>query len=183
MAPQELSKEDILKALNALSAELASRGTKGELCLFGGAVMVLAYSARLATKDVDAIFQPAQTVRDAAARVAEQNNLDPDWLNDAVKGYVSAKHETIRENLPQFPNLTLVMPTPQYLLAMKCMASRIELATRTGGDVRDIRFLIQFLDLKSPEQVLDIVASYYPISRIPVKAKYLVESLFEKGDS
>jgi len=36
----------------------------------GGTVMVLAFTARLATKDVDAIFEPAQVVRSAAERVA-----------------------------------------------------------------------------------------------------------------
>jgi hypothetical protein len=41
-----LSKEAILKALQDLSDGLAARNVKGELCLFGGTVMVLAFAAR-----------------------------------------------------------------------------------------------------------------------------------------
>jgi hypothetical protein len=181
MPPQELSREAILKALKALSDELAKEDAKGELCLFGGTVMVLAFAARLATKDVDAIFQPAQTIRRAAIKIAGENDLPEDWLNDAVKGYISAKHETTSGNLPQFPNLRVLMPTPEYLLAMKCLASRIETTEPEGGDVRDILFLIRHLKLKSAAQVMEIVSNYYPAERIPLKAQYLVESLFLEG--
>ncbi|EEF58942.1 DUF6036 family nucleotidyltransferase [Pedosphaera parvula] len=180
MNPENLTKEAILKAFQALSDELARLNTKGELCLFGGTVMVLAFSARVATKDVDAIFQPTQILREAAARVAEANQLPLDWLNDGVKDFVSAQHKTIQGNLPQFPNLRLVMPTPEYLLAMKCMASRIDTLQKDGGDVRDIIFLIRHLNLSSAAAVMNIISSYYPPNQIPVKAQYLVESLFEE---
>ena len=181
MDQDSLSKEVILKALQALSDELAGRGIKGEACIFGGTVMVLAFAARLATKDVDAVFQPAQAVRESAAKVADEMGLPKDWLNDGVKGYLSARHQVSEGNLPQFANLRLMMPSPEYLLAMKCMASRINSTTGEGGDVKDIQFLIRHLNLKSPQQVMELVALYYPPRQIPVKAQYLVESLFEEG--
>jgi hypothetical protein len=180
MPTDSLSRDDILKAFQALSDELASRSVKGELCLFDGTVMVLAYGARLATKDVDAIFQPEQIVREAAIKIADQTALPENWLNDAVKGYVSANHQTFEGNLPQFPNLHVVMPTAGYLLAMKCLASRIESTQPEGGDVKDIIFLIRHLKLKSTREVMDVVSAYYPVNQIPVKAQYLVESLFEE---
>ena len=43
---QGLTKEIILKALTELSDALARENIKGELCLFGGTVMVLAFAAR-----------------------------------------------------------------------------------------------------------------------------------------
>ncbi len=180
MPTDSLSRDEILKAFEALSGELASRNVKGEICLFGGTVMVLAYGARLATKDVDAIFQPAQIVREASRKVAEQTGLPENWLNDAVKGYISANHETVEDNLPQFPNLHLVMPTAEYLLAMKCLASRVESIKHEGGDVKDIIFLIRHLKLKSAQEVMGVVSAYYPVNQIPVKAQYLVQSLFEE---
>jgi hypothetical protein len=177
----DLSKNTILKALKDLSNELAAQNVKGELCLFGGSVMVLAFAARVATKDVDAVFQPAQTIRNLAGSIGEANQLPKDWLNDGVKGFLSVKHNVIEGNLPQFPNLRLTMPTPEYLLAMKCMASRINVSENEGGDVRDIVFLIRHLKLKNAAEVMRIVAEYYPPNRIPIKAQYLVESLFEEG--
>ena len=46
---------------------------------------------------------------------------------------------------------------------------------------QDIRFLIRHLGLRSPQEVLDLVAMYYPVGRIPVKTQYLVDGLFEEG--
>ena len=57
-----LERAAIIKAFQEMSDELGRRGATGELCLFGGTVMVLAFAARLSTKDVDAIFQPTDKV-------------------------------------------------------------------------------------------------------------------------
>jgi hypothetical protein len=181
MESMGLSKEAILKALQDLSDGLAAQNVKGELCLFGGTVMVLAFAARLSTKDVDAVFQPTRTIRNLAESIGEANQLPKGWLNDGVKGFLSVKHDVIQGNLPQFPNLRLTMPAPEYLLAMKCMASRINMSETGGGDVPDIVFLIRRLNLKSAQAVMDIVAEYYPANQVPIKAQYLVESLFEEG--
>ena len=49
-----------------LAEVLRERETQGEICLLGGTVMVLAFKARPATRDVDAIFQPVDLIREAA---------------------------------------------------------------------------------------------------------------------
>ena len=175
-----LSREMILTALGALSDELGRRDVIGEICLFGGTAMMLAFNARIATKDVDAVFQPSQAMREAARIIGEASGLPDDWLNDGVKGFVSARHETTTGNLPQFPNLRLTMPVPEYLLAMKCMAARIATTSGEQSDVADILLLIRRLNLKSAQAVLEIVADYYPVHRVPVKTRYLVEGLFEE---
>jgi hypothetical protein len=176
-----LSREAILRALQSLATELEKQNATGEICLCGGTVMVLAFAARPSTKDVDAIFQPAQLIRDLARLIAEEHHLPVNWLNDGVKGFVSARHETTGGNLPQFPHLRLTMPVPEYLLAMKCMAARIGGTTGESSDVPDIQFLIDHLGLKSAQDVLDLVAQYYPANRVSVKTQYLIEGLFEEG--
>lgn len=176
-----LSREQILRALQSLSDQLGQQGVMGEVCLFGGTVMVLAFTARLTTKDVAALFQPAQVIRQLARRIADDLHLPADWLNDGVKGFISARHETTTGNLPQFPHLRLTMPVPEYLLAMKCMAARIGGTANEPTDVADIVFLVRHLKLKSAQEVLDLVGQYYPANRIPVKTQYLVEGLFEEG--
>lgn len=176
-----LTRETIVRGLQMLSYRLGMRGVTGEVCLFGGAVMVLAFTARLSTKDVDAIFQPAQTVRELARGIADELLLPADWLNDGVKGFISTRHETTTGNLPQFSHLRLTMPVPQYLLAMKCMAARLGGTSDEPSDVADIVFLIRHLKLESAPAVLDLVGAYYPANRIPVKTRYLVEGLFDEG--
>jgi len=176
-----LSRQEILDALRQLSDELEQEGVIGEVCLFGGTVMVLAYNARPATKDVDALFQPADILRRLARKVALDRHLPEHWLNDGVKGYLSVRHAVTAGNLPQFPRLRLTMPVPEYLLAMKCMAARLGGPSGEQSDVPDIRFLIRHLALRDPQSVLDIVAQYYPANRIPVKTQYLIEGLFAEG--
>ena len=174
-----LTREQILAALQTLSDELGKQSVTGEICLFGGTVMVLAFTARLTTKDVDALFQPTQAIRELARRIADEQHLPADWLNDGVKGFVSARHETTAGNLPQFPHLRLTMPVPEYLLAMKCMAARIGGTTDEPSDVADIVFLIRHLKLKSAKEVLDLVGQYYAANRIPVKTSAVLGSIHD----
>ena len=101
----ELSRETILAALARLSELLQARRVTGELCLLGGAVMVLAFKARASTKVVDAIFAPAAAVREAAAQVAAELDLPEHWLHDGATGFVSARHEVVGGDLPQFDGL------------------------------------------------------------------------------
>jgi len=176
-----LTREAIVGALSALSEALGKQGVVGEICLFGGTVKVLAFNARLSTKDVDAIFHPTALTRELVRRVGEERQLPTDWLNDGVKGFVSARPETTTGNLPQFPHPRLTMPVPEYLLAMKCMAARVGGTTGEGSDVPDIVFLIRHLRLENAGAVLDLVGQYYPENRIPIRTQYLVEGLFEEG--
>lgn len=176
-----LSRDEIVAALQSLNDLLAVEKTIGEICLFGGAVMVLAYNARPATKDIDAIFQPAGLVRELAKQIGATAGFPDGWLNDGVKGYLSAKHSTTQGTLPQFGNLRVLMPTAEYLLAMKCLASRIGGGAGEADDIADIVFLIRNLKLDNPSAVLDVLAEYYPLQQIPVRSRFLIETLFDEG--
>ena len=166
-----LTKDDIELYLRELNTELASENTKGEICLYGGAVMCLAFDARPATKDVDAIFKPATIIRGAAARIAMRHNLREDWLNDAVKGFV-VEH---RQNLyAQFSHLTVYLPDAHYLLAMKTLAARVDTT-----DKDDILLLIDKLNLKAPDEVFAVVEAYYPHDRIKPATQFFIEEIFD----
>lgn len=178
-----LERDQIVRALARLAELLRDRGTQGEICLLGGTVMVLAFSARPATKDVDAIFEPADAVRQAAAVVQAEQGLPDAWLNDGAKGFLSAHHEVSEGDLPQFDGLRIVAPTAEYLLAMKCMASRIAHAETGPGDVADIRFLLSRLGIHTLEEALATVERFYPAGRIPPRATYLLESILAEPRS
>lgn len=167
-----LSQSEITKALHDLAAELAAMDIKGELCLYGGAVLCLAYNARPMTKDVDAVFEPSTKVREAAKKVGEKLNWPADWLNDAVKGWVVPHEKKVFLDLP---GLKVFVPEPDYLLAMKTLAARVD-----ASDREDVRFLVKALGLKGPAEVLDILLKYYPKERIKPATQFFVEELFEK---
>lgn len=60
-----MDRDQIKNALERLNAELRRVDIKGEICLYGGAAMCLAFDARPSTRDVDAVFKPAKEVREA----------------------------------------------------------------------------------------------------------------------
>jgi hypothetical protein len=165
-----MEREEIVAYLEELNTELARMDVVGELCLYGGAVMCVVYQARPSTKDVDAIFQPTSQMRQAAARVAERHDLRPDWLNDAVKGFVVQHAQRVLFDLT---NLKVYVPEPDYLLAMKTLAARVE-----GTDPEDVRFLINLLDLRSADEVFAVLERYYPRQRIKPATQFFVEEIF-----
>jgi len=167
-----MTAEEIEKYLREVNDELALQNVKGEICLYGGAVMCLVYKARPATKDVDAIFEPVKHIRAAVRKITERHDLPVDWLNHAVKMFV-VEHE--KETFLDLPNLKVFVPAPEYLLAMKVLASRAE-----SFDLDDIRFLINELNLPTVEDALQIVKNYYPNKIIKPESRFLLEELFEK---
>jgi hypothetical protein len=167
-----LTKENIQDLLGKLNALLAERGEVGEIGLVGGAVMCLVYNARVATRDVDAIFEPASIIRELAARIAATESLPPDWLNDAAKGFMFPGFE--RQEVLSLSNLRVWAPEPRYMLAMKCISARWDTSDRD-----DVILLIKLLKLVKPQAVFDIIESYYPHDKIPPKTQFLIEELLE----
>jgi hypothetical protein len=85
---QLLDSDAIHGLLVDLDSELVERGARAELFLVGGAAMALAFDTRRVTRDLDAVFAPTSVVRAAARTIAQRRDLDEDWLNDAVKGFL-----------------------------------------------------------------------------------------------
>lgn len=173
-----LTREIVLTALRLLSARLQEKGVVGEINILGGTAMMLAFQARQATKDVDAIFAPVDIVREAARSVAGELDLPDDWLNDAAKGFASERPRYQKVEGVEFSNLRLQSPVPEYLLAMKVMAARAGFQGERG-DGEDIQFLIELLKLRNSEEVLNIVQEYYDPARILPRSMYLVDEIFE----
>jgi hypothetical protein len=164
--------DEIKKYLEELNDALRAMEVKGEVCLYGGAVMCLVFDARPATKDVDAVFQPTRQMRQAIERVAEANGLPGDWLNDAVKGYVVPHPQRI---FFDFSHLKIFIPEPDYLLAMKTLAARVDAPDRS-----DIELLIKVLGIKRADEVFAVLEKYYPRQQIKPATQYFIEELFEQ---
>ena len=167
-----MKQEQILRAFRELEAVLARAGIKAEVGVVGGAAMVLAFNAREATRDVDAIFAPSAKVRAAAAEVASLLDLPADWLNDAAKAYMPADTEP-RSIVLDLPFLKVWTPPAAYLLAMKAIAARFD-----SNDANDLRTLIAHLGLRRVDEVLEVVERYYPRNQIPPKTQFFLEELF-----
>lgn len=179
----KLTRDQIINALCALESECCRLGISGEICIYGGAEMVLVFDARTATRDVDAVFRPKSEIMEAAHAVAEKLELPSDWLNDGVKGFLSHHEEFSDEPIPELEglsNLRIFVPTAEYLLAMKCVAARADGASE---DRRDVEFLIRSLRLATEEEVFDVVGRFYPLDHLHVRSRYFVQEVIEEMNS
>jgi hypothetical protein len=170
-----LTQNDLRRLFELLNDELRRSGTRGELFLVGGAVMCLAYAARPSTQDVDALFRPPAQVREAAARVAARAKVKADWLNDGVKGFVSAQGEFAP--FLELDHLRVMVALPEYLLAMKCLAMRIGAEFH---DEDDVRYLLRHLDIRTQDKALAAITKYYPLERFPQKTLYALAELLPR---
>ena len=170
----EYSRHDIERIFERLNDELARREIAGEVYVVGGAVMCLVFDARASTRDVDAFFRPAREVRAAARAVAAASGLPDDWLNDAVKGYLSHREDFHR--YLDLSNLRVLTASPEYLLAMKCLAMRLG---EGFHDEEDVRFLLRYLNLSDYDKAVEVVTRYYPRERLPQKTLDALEEMLE----
>jgi len=165
-------KQQIEDNLRLLNNNLCDMEEKGEICLYGGAVMCLVYNARPSTKDVDAVFKPSGKIREAVRQIAEKNGLDEDWLNDGVKGFVVSHRKKILFN---WSNLKVYYAEPDYILAMKSISARVDTSDRN-----DIIFLIKKLKIDSADELFAIIEKYYPKNRIKPATQFFIEEIFDK---
>lgn len=172
MAAFKLTKADMRRLFELLDRELANEGAIGELYLVGGAVMCLALDAREATRDVDAFFRPTQLIREAARRVAARADVPDSWLNDAVKSYLSPRGEY--DPYLELEHLRVFVARPAYLLAMKCAAMRLGEEFR---DLEDVRYLLRYLGVSSPQEALSIVLRYFDEDQLLPKTRLALEEL------
>jgi Nucleotidyltransferase of unknown function (DUF6036) len=166
----------ILKALRALGDELSRQDIRGQIFIVDGAAMALAYSTRRVTKDIDAVFEPKSAIYAAAEKVAEEQGLPADWLNDAVKAFIPGQDPEARL-LPNIKGIEVSTASPRYLLAMKLMAMRF------GEDDEDIEILLDQCNMHRPQEALDLLEHMYPSKEPPLKTRFFLEEVLGTDSS
>jgi predicted nucleotidyltransferase len=170
-----LDRRQIEDAFRRLGDRLARRGVVADIYIFGGAAMALAYDARRATRDVDAVFEPHGIVLEEARIVADELGLPKWWLNEQASAYVAPGGDAAAARVFDHPGLRVAAASPEHLLAMKVLAAR-----RRDGD--DIRFLVQRLGLTSVDQILAVCAEVFPDEPVPDRARLVLEDAVEARD-
>ncbi len=171
-----LEKDEIYKNLELVNEELKALDMHGEILITGGASMCLVFSARSATKDIDAIYEPKSVINDIAAKIAFEKDLPKSWLNDSVKCFINSKAYEKKMLLKIYSNLKIYSVIPEYLLAMKLMASRMESET----DKKDIIFLMKYLGIDTVDKANKMIDSTFKSEFILPKTRYVIEECLEE---
>ena len=166
-----------MRLLRSLNDELKTAGIKGQINLAGGAVMCLAFGARESTRDVDAVFHPSAAVLDAASKVAAKEGVRDTWLNDGVKAYVSDRGTFV--SFLELGNLKVFCASPEYMLAMKCLALRFGAGY---WDEEDVRYLLRNLGITRYEDAKEILERYYSLDEFPETALPVLQELLTGAD-
>lgn len=172
---KEMSKDVMLAALSRLGELADADGLRLECCIYGGALMMLAYDARISTKDVDAVIRPRETGLKLAEIVGKEMGLPEQWLNDQVKLFLAPREE-LRELPLDMKGLHVTSPVAGYLLSMKAMACRSALPGYEG-DLQDLRFLIRKMEITSVAEIQKWIDRYYPDDVIPEPQRSTIEAL------
>jgi len=102
------------------------------------------------------------------------SHYSKNWLNDSVKEFMSQDAEF--QLHVELSNLDILVATPEYMLAMKCLSSRAESET----ELDDIKSLTQHLGLKNYLEVENIMLKYYPITRFQAKTQYIIQEVLDE---
>lgn len=167
-----ITRQEIVEALERLGQLAEAQGTKIELALVGGALMVLVYEARESTRDVDAIIlapREASTVRELAQVVADERGWPNDWLNDGAKGFlIGLSHGPV---VFSAPGIEVRSPAIAQLLAMKLSAWRDDV------DIADARRLLQ--EMSSAREDVWRAVEPFLVPGNELKAQYAFVDLWE----
>ena len=186
MPMEKLTRERVVQALSLLGQKAAEAKVELEMCIYGGSAMMLAYSSRESTKDIDAIVKPSDIALRLAKEVAKQLGLHEGWLNDDVKRFVSDLGTFAPLQIAELEgaakqHLKITRASASYLLAMKCLACRSALPGYSG-DIVDIRFLVAKMDIRTLEQIDEHIARFYPHEALTIESRRIIAQLLPKQD-
>jgi predicted nucleotidyltransferase len=167
-----LDRARIRELFTRLGERLQRRGVVGDVYVIGGAAMALAYDARRATRDIDAVIRSHGIVLDEAHALAAELGLPQWWLNEQASAYVAPGGDPQAPLSFDHPGLRVSTASPEHLLAMKTLAAR-------RRDIDDLRLLVGRLGLTTPEEVIAVCTRVFPDETLPDRARLLLEDLFE----
>jgi Nucleotidyltransferase of unknown function (DUF6036) len=173
-----MNKTEIGRAFHRLGEVLRERRVAGEIAVFGGAAIVLGFEFREGTQDVDAMITRGHgQVIEAQEQVRAELGLPANWLNEQATSYLSThKDFQLFKTYPsegQF-GLRVLTATPRYLLAMKI------LSLRARRDVQDIVQLARFLDLRTSEDLLNLLKHYYPNEQVAAEKLVAIDDIMSQ---
>lgn len=187
-ADKPFTKENLDSYLRELAKEFRKRnGTKmpAEIILIGGASILINYSFREMTYDIDAIINSSSVMKEAINTVGDKFGLPVGWLNtDFVNtGSYTPRLIVFSKYYKTFSNILHVRTiSSEYLVAMKLMAGR-----QYKNDLSDIVGILIEQEEQGDALSFDrvkgaIIDLYDEYERIPDNSRMFIESIYVQSD-
>ena len=164
------TREAIEDAFNELGRRAFAEGKVIDLAVYGGSALAVASNFRLSTRDIDAVsIHDQETVDQIAKGIGALRGWPDNWINDGVRMFLShlaedgQTHHQLFATYPNeaMPGLRVFVPTPQYLLAMKLAALRVD-QSGDNKDAADLKNLLTICKIKTPNEAMAFLADFYP---------------------
>ena len=158
---QSYNKSDIERYFALLSKEIKKqygKKYKVELVIVGGASILLNYDFRENTMDIDAFISTGSSIKAAIYKIADDNNISTEWLNNSFLKTTSFSNKLIEvSKFYKTYNQVLDVRTisDEYLIAMKLEAFR-----KYKYDLSDIVNVLYSMEGKREENVEKIKKAY-----------------------
>ncbi len=192
----KFDRDGLLSAFDRIGHAAVAHRTVIDIAVYGGSALMLASNFRFATEDVDMaeLREPwPDWLLDEVRAIAEENGWSPSWLNDAVQFHLSPLADRGADHLEfgTFPRdgqsgLRVMVPTLDYMLALKLKAMRINDPAKGPQETADIRNLLRAGGVKDAEAAIAIMAKYFPKSaREPEAQRFFLRHIWpekEEGD-
>jgi hypothetical protein len=181
----EFDREQLLAAFDDIGTAAVQAGTRLDVAVYGGSALMLAGNFRFHTEDVDIaqIGQPwPRWLSEAVSRIALQNGWSEAWFNEAVDAFLSSLANPVRDLIAfgSFPRasdaigLNILVPSAEYMLALKLMALRVSDFSKGTKDMSDVANLLGVLGITEVEPAIEILRRYFPKSATHADKQRLV---------
>lgn len=159
----EFEKALLLEIFDYINERLKEKQLQLEMTIYGGTVMTILYD-RPATKDVDCVFSGVdlKVLKGILDLIRHKFNLKESWIDEQISEPLKYLTKEEKELFKTYSNLKILKPVAEQILAMKVLANRVEPAK----DFLDASILCQELNVKTPEELMDIVSAYVPLNLV-----------------
>jgi len=174
-----------LNELARLFRKQNGKGAKSEIILVGGAAILINYSFRNMTMDIDAIIHASSSIKDAINQIGDRYNLPNGWLNTDfmhTSSYSGRLDEFSQYYKTFYGVLQVRSISAEYLIAMKLASGR-----KYRNDLSDIIGILAEHKKRNQaitwERVNQAVANLYQNwDGISEEVKSFIQNVFKLGD-
>jgi hypothetical protein len=186
-------RDALLDAFDQIGRAAALEGTRLQIAVYGGSALMLASNFRFATEDVDVseLEHPLPSWLAAVVdKIARENGWLDDWFNDGVAFHLSSLADRALDHLEfgTFPRdvtpsgLVVLVPSAEYLLALKLKAIRVTDPVRGETERLDILNLMKVVGITTAEEAIALLGRYFPVSAASSeKQQFLLKNMNREG--